>query len=270
MIQSLSAIRKKIAPIKGILIECMLGLYWLITKYAVFKRHMKRNYAFENIKVYRFCNWHLGFKYFTANWNGNKIFIKLDGIYKSSSIEAAALCKTNLGNEKFFPKLLLYVEEKFGLVVTEFIEGKTLDQFLQQNKLEYRQKKEILTQLSAIIDILHQENIIHRDIRPQNIFIDEVGGQTKLIDFGFSIVEINGSRNDLLINEKARLEGLGGEFKPADFVWDDAFSVAQIAKLMDSDCENKFPEVWKTLQSKIGKKRYSISKENINVCKDDK
>ena len=67
----------------------------------------------------------------------------------------------------------------------EFIDGITLDQFLETNPpaaIRYR----ILEQLIDALSCLHERQIIHRDIKPSNILITRNGNTVKLIDFGVS------------------------------------------------------------------------------------
>lgn len=67
----------------------------------------------------------------------------------------------------------------------EFIDGITLDQFLETNPpMAIRHR--ILEQLIDALSCLHERQVIHRDIKPSNILITRNGNTVKLIDFGVS------------------------------------------------------------------------------------
>jgi len=75
-----------------------------------------------------------------------------------------------------------------GLIFS-FIEGKTLDKYLDENvkKLKNSEKCRLAIQLVEIIQILHQNRVTHRDIKPGNIMI-KPDGDLVLLDFGISKV----------------------------------------------------------------------------------
>ena len=67
----------------------------------------------------------------------------------------------------------------------EFIDGITLDQFLETNPpMAIRHR--IIEQLIDALSCLHERQVIHRDIKPSNILITRNGNTVKLIDFGVS------------------------------------------------------------------------------------
>jgi len=67
----------------------------------------------------------------------------------------------------------------------EYIDGITLDQFLETNPpMAIRHR--ILEQLIDALSCLHERQVIHRDIKPSNILITRNGSAVKLIDFGVS------------------------------------------------------------------------------------
>lgn len=72
-------------------------------------------------------------------------------------------------------------------LATEFVEGITLSKYLETRKppLEEIFIRNILLQLVSSIMYCHQQNIIHRDIKLDNIMITQTGC-IKLIEFGFS------------------------------------------------------------------------------------
>ena len=92
----------------------------------------------------------------------------------------------------YIPKFLGFFEEEkyFGLVM-EFIEGLNLSKIIYLEKqgkitLSLIQKLNYLIQLSSVITYLNSNNLVHRDLKTDNILIDKLG-QLKLVDFGISL-----------------------------------------------------------------------------------
>jgi eukaryotic-like serine/threonine-protein kinase len=78
------------------------------------------------------------------------------------------------------------VFENKPCIIMEFIEGQTLDKYIQQKgKLKNDELLAIFKQIVGAIAHLHQNQIIHRDIKPSNIKIMN-DGTIKLLDFGIS------------------------------------------------------------------------------------
>lgn len=99
--------------------------------------------------------------------------------------EAAILEK--LGNSHHqIPDLYAYFEEagQFYLV-QEWIEGQTLTEKLQREvRLNDITVRDILVNILPVIDYIHGQNIIHRDIKPDNIILRQRDNKPVLIDFG--------------------------------------------------------------------------------------
>ncbi|HEX6734975.1 MAG TPA: protein kinase [Azonexus sp.] len=69
-------------------------------------------------------------------------------------------------------------------VVTEYIEGQTLTQWLIDNpKPELAAVRGILEQIAKGLQAFHRLEMIHQDLKPDNIMIDATG-TVKIIDFG--------------------------------------------------------------------------------------
>src|ERR1019366_9985135 len=70
-------------------------------------------------------------------------------------------------------------------LVTEFIDGGTLDDWAKQEKRTWRQVLELLTGVADGLAAAHAANILHRDIKPENILLTK-SGYAKLADFGLA------------------------------------------------------------------------------------
>lgn len=76
----------------------------------------------------------------------------------------------------------LYSEYKTGYIIMEYIKGKNIEEFFETADEE--NINSVFVQIIKAFLYLEQHNILHRDIRPANIMIDEEG-KVKVIDFGF-------------------------------------------------------------------------------------
>ncbi len=99
--------------------------------------------------------------------------------------EAAVLEK--LGeNHPQIPCLYAHFSENNQFyLVQEWIEGETLTQIHQRRgNFSEREVRELLINILPILNYIHTNRIIHRDIKPDNIIIRASDGQPVLIDFG--------------------------------------------------------------------------------------
>ena len=72
-------------------------------------------------------------------------------------------------------------------IVMEYIEGKQLKQLLKKRgKLTLSEVIDIMLQISDGMSVAHDAYIIHRDIKPQNIMIQD-NGMVKITDFGIAM-----------------------------------------------------------------------------------
>ncbi|MGL5435049.1 MAG: Stk1 family PASTA domain-containing Ser/Thr kinase [Lachnospiraceae bacterium] len=77
-------------------------------------------------------------------------------------------------------------EETIHYIVMELIEGITLKSYIQKKgKLEVKESIGIAIQVAQGITAAHEQNIIHRDIKPQNMIISR-DGKVKVADFGIA------------------------------------------------------------------------------------
>lgn len=70
-------------------------------------------------------------------------------------------------------------------VVTELLEGETLRDRLSRSALSFRQTVELGIALADGLAAAHGKEIVHRDIKPGNIFLT-ADGQVKILDFGLA------------------------------------------------------------------------------------
>jgi serine/threonine protein kinase len=91
-----------------------------------------------------------------------------------------------LGNHDQIPRLLAYFEDNQEFfLVQEFIEGHTLKAELLPNQLWTEDRViQLLQQMLGILQFIHSHNVIHRDIKPDNIIRRQQDGKLVLIDFG--------------------------------------------------------------------------------------
>ena len=71
-------------------------------------------------------------------------------------------------------------------IVQEFIDGVTWNDFFSKNNISKKETFRILGELCDALTYIHNKQIVHRDIKPNNILITRDGHHVKLIHFGLA------------------------------------------------------------------------------------
>lgn len=92
-----------------------------------------------------------------------------------------------IGNHPQIPRLLDYFEDdnqQFYLV-QEFVNGWTIQQEIKRNgPMSEAGVKQFLSEILGILQYIHSQQVIHRDIKPNNLIRRSEDGRLVLIDFG--------------------------------------------------------------------------------------
>jgi serine/threonine protein kinase/Tfp pilus assembly protein PilF len=77
--------------------------------------------------------------------------------------------------------------ERRHFIVMELLEGKTLEQKMTRQPMELNQLLPLAIQIADALESAHAKGIVHRDMKPANLFLTD-RGQIKILDFGLAKV----------------------------------------------------------------------------------
>jgi serine/threonine protein kinase len=130
-------------------------------------------------------------------------------------------------------------KKNYLYVVTEYIEGRTLTQWLRDHpQPDLETVRNLLDQIAKGLQAFHRLEMLHQDLRPDNILID-AAGTVKLIDFGSACVA--GVDEATQRAERSTMLGTPQYTAPEYFLWEegttrsDQFSLGVIAYQLLTD-----------------------------------
>ena len=97
--------------------------------------------------------------------------------------EAAAAA--GLEHPGIVPILEIDQQDGFHYYTMSFVEGESLAQRLERGPLPHQEAAILMQKVCAAVSYAHQHRILHRDLKPGNILIDQ-DGQPKITDFGLA------------------------------------------------------------------------------------
>ena len=85
------------------------------------------------------------------------------------------------------PNLVRYISLDNDSILMEYVEGETLSQRLATNPDYFKNRRntdKFIRQLLDVIEYLHSHQVLHLDLKPDNILLTRINGDVKLIDLG--------------------------------------------------------------------------------------
>lgn len=79
----------------------------------------------------------------------------------------------------------LDVHEGRMFLVMDYIRGRSLQQYAKDRPVDSRAAAGLINQVALAAEAVHRRGIVHQDIKPKNILVDELG-RARLIDFGLA------------------------------------------------------------------------------------
>ncbi len=76
-------------------------------------------------------------------------------------------------------------EQGTSFIAMEYLQGRTLDKIIKDQQLGYEECLRIAIQVTSALKSVHEQNLIHRDLKPGNILLED-DGSVKLLDFGIA------------------------------------------------------------------------------------
>jgi len=157
----------------------------------------KRIYAFDDFVVTEVR--HIG----SGAWGSVKLVedingdpyvvkvIKLEGMseraqtFTRAEIEALVTLRGTPGVVYFYNQ---YADSTHLYLLMEYIEGPTVGEYLKRAGLTLTEKYDVLASAAQVLADVHARGYAHRDIKPDNMIYNMVGGQNRVyvIDFGFA------------------------------------------------------------------------------------
>lgn len=136
-----------------------------------------------------------------------KEYINDKNLVEKFTKEATAIA--NLSDNNIVNVLDVGMQDDIHYIVMEYVNGKTLKQIIrEEGKLSYEKVLDYGIQIAKALDCAHRNNIIHRDVKPQNILVTN-DGVVKVTDFG-----IAKSPNSETITNTSRIMGSAHYFSP--------------------------------------------------------
>lgn len=129
------------------------------------------------------------------------------GVVDKFKREATAIA--NLSDPNIVNILDVGTQDEINYIVMEYVKGKTLKQLIRENgKIDSQKTIEYAIQITKALDCAHRNNIIHRDVKPQNILVTE-DNIIKVTDFG-----IAKSTDSQTITNTSKILGSAHYFSP--------------------------------------------------------
>ncbi|GGV09348.1 Stk1 family PASTA domain-containing Ser/Thr kinase [Lactobacillus acetotolerans] len=98
-----------------------------------------------------------------------------------------ALATSELSHPNIVSVLDVGTDHGLPYMVMEYVDGPNLEEYIQKKSpLDLHEVIRIMDQILSAMTLAHKHNVIHRDLKPQNVLMDKKGN-IKIADFGIAV-----------------------------------------------------------------------------------
>lgn len=179
--------------------------------------------GYRDIKLFNVADWHHSCRYLVAKRDGVQLFIKLGHDFLIHNEVEASKSLRSVGSRFVLEASDYRISPFFSSFVSfEFLNGYTpldgADKFSEEKLIAIRaQLREFLQQMKSV-------GIIHRDIKPGNIFVATDSHDVKVIDFAMSLGPNLRPVRYALFNRFIQWD-MGGDYKKPNGEWSDDYAM---------------------------------------------
>jgi serine/threonine-protein kinase len=102
-------------------------------------------------------------------------------------------------NHEHIVEVIDFVDGDEKYIVMELLQGQTLREVMEQGTLPFARLLDVAEQVAQALAAVHAASVVHRDLKPDNIFLTERAGRrdfVKLLDFG--VAKLGGETNEAM------------------------------------------------------------------------
>jgi len=105
-------------------------------------------------------------------------------------------------------------QEKLGYLVLEYVPGETLAERITKGPLKLEEALTVALQIAEAVAAAHEHDVIHRDLKPDNIKITPEG-RVKVLDFGLAKASVGeGKSSETAVTQPGRVIGTPAYMSP--------------------------------------------------------
>jgi serine/threonine protein kinase/tetratricopeptide (TPR) repeat protein len=122
---------------------------------------------------------------------------------RQARFKREASLAANLSHPNIVPVVEFDAKDELAYLIMPLVRGQTLQDLMRaRGRLSLREIRQVLTQMLQALHFAHQRGIVHRDVKPSNILLEEESGRALLTDFGVAHVQRS---DDLLTSPGAAI-----------------------------------------------------------------
>ena len=169
------------------------------------------------------------------------------------------------------PSLVRYISLDADSILMEYVDGETLSQRLAENPDFFKKPQntdKFVRQLLDVLGYLHSHQVLHLDLKPDNILLTHINDDVKLIDLGFCYTDMFADTQGHTNAFAAPEQKAGGEVdvrsdiyafgKILELLPDHSLYNKVIARCTAERPEDRYQSVGEILHDILHKRRYFL------------